>query len=352
MVVVVVDRVTGADDIAVAVEVAVGATEAVLTPPRLKLGGAAEAIGAAAVVAGAGAANPTVKVGGLAAVAVDTAEPPRVRPTVLATVPAVDDVGNENPPIAGAAAADVVVVAGAPKLKPPDGAAAVPGAVDVAAGAPNEKPPAAVLVAVLPSPRDNEGVDVAVDAPNEGGLATETLGAGAVAAGAGAANPPVTVGAIPPNENELVAPAAVGAGAAADAKDAPPNPNDGALAAVGATTAVFGATEPNVGAGAAALPKENPEAPVDPAEGAPNEKLVPVAAGAAAGWPGAAPNAGAAAGWAAPKENPPVGAAVVEAVVFGGAPKEKPAPPVDPPPNENDIFQSLLTASSITSMIF
>ena len=74
-----------------------------------------------------------------------------------------------------------------------------------------------------------------------------------------------------------------GAGAATDAAGAPPNPNDGALAAVvaGATAAVFGATVPIVGAGAAALPKEKPEDPVAPvAGGPPNEKLV--AAGAAA----------------------------------------------------------------------
>ena len=41
----------------------------------------------------------------------DTAELPKVRPMVLATVPAVDDVGSENPPMAGAAV--VVVAAGA-----------------------------------------------------------------------------------------------------------------------------------------------------------------------------------------------------------------------------------------------
>ena len=171
--VVVVDRVTGADDVAAAAEVVVEATDDVLSPPRLKLGGAADVVETVIAV-----------VCGLATGAVDTAELPKVRPMVLATVPAVDDVGSENPPMAGAAV--VVVAAGAeaprPKLKPPVGAGAaavVPGAVAVAAGAPNENPPAAVLVVVLPSPKDNDGVVVAVGAPNEGGLATETFGAGA-----------------------------------------------------------------------------------------------------------------------------------------------------------------------------
>jgi len=185
VVVVVVDSVTGAEDIAAADEVVVGATEAVLIP-RLKLGGAADDVAAGIVV-----------VGGMAAVAVGTAEPPRVRPTVVATVPEVEAVGgNENPPMAGAAA--VVVVAGAPrpKLKPPVGAVVVPGAADVAAGAPNEKPPAAAVVAVLPSPRDREGVVVGADIPNEGGLAAEALGARAVAgaiAAAGAGAPKAAV---------------------------------------------------------------------------------------------------------------------------------------------------------------